>query len=302
MMRVVGVSYVIATPSLSALPDALRVLLSQGVNVIGICGGDGTLHHTINALLQLQQADPTSERAPALPSVLLLPGGTLNMLAQAMHVSGDPVSLASSFCQRWSGRPLASLSKRATPLLHMGEGERHRYGWIFGSEITARCLELYEKRFGGGYLGLLRFLRGTTTSFLLNGALWKMYKPLFEGPGLSIELDQIPRRCRAVVASTIDIRLLRGLICGLHVENPQPGTMQVRLLEVQTPAEVFGRLHKLVLGQKGAGIEDVPKVQEIKLPLADYSMDGEIFSPMGTSEEMILRAPKWRLSFVGQAP
>ena len=68
----------IETPSLADLPAAVEQLLRDDVELIGINGGDGTVHLALTALLQ-------ATAGQALPAVALLPGGTTSMSARGVN-------------------------------------------------------------------------------------------------------------------------------------------------------------------------------------------------------------------------
>ncbi|HET6473996.1 MAG TPA: diacylglycerol kinase family protein [Pseudomonadales bacterium] len=68
----------VETPSLDDLPAAVEQLLRDNVELIGINGGDGTVHLALTALLQ-------ATAGQALPAVALLPGGTTSMSARGVN-------------------------------------------------------------------------------------------------------------------------------------------------------------------------------------------------------------------------
>jgi diacylglycerol kinase (ATP) len=72
----------VVTGSLDDLPAAVEALLKNGVELIGINGGDGTVHLTLTALLSVSAGQ-------RLPAIALLPGGTTSMSARG--VNGGPV-------------------------------------------------------------------------------------------------------------------------------------------------------------------------------------------------------------------
>jgi diacylglycerol kinase family enzyme len=67
----------IETRSLAELPRAVDALLDDGVELLAINGGDGTVHLTLTALMQI-----AGER---MPTIALLPGGTTSMSARGIN-------------------------------------------------------------------------------------------------------------------------------------------------------------------------------------------------------------------------
>jgi len=77
----------IETASLDDLPAAVETLLADGVELLGINGGDGTVHAVLTALLRASAGQP-------LPSIALLPGGTTSMSARGVNGGAVPFDRA----------------------------------------------------------------------------------------------------------------------------------------------------------------------------------------------------------------
>jgi len=73
----------VETASLADLPAAVEALLKDDIELLAINGGDGTVHLTLSALLNVSAGQP-------LPALALLPGGTTSMSARG--VNGGAVS------------------------------------------------------------------------------------------------------------------------------------------------------------------------------------------------------------------
>lgn len=298
------------TPSIDALPSALDELLEEKKStVLGICGGDGTIHHTINALLARwsdRDREPSSFSSscpspPSFPPLLLLRGGTLNLLARTMRVEGDPKTLLLGLSSIWQGLRFEALPLRSLRLLRLETPSFGcRFGYIFGSDLTAWALHLYEEEFGGGYRGLARFLQEAIVGYLFRTPLWEASQPRFEGPPQVIQIDGSPRMCRAVVASTVDITLLAGLIKGLSVESPTPQTMQIRFLDPSPVSVLIRQIPRLVFGLQGPGIVDIPSIRSLRLT-GSFSLDGEIY-PQAPETPIAITSPPWTLPIVAPLP
>lgn len=297
----VGVKNIIGTRSIAEVPNALEhLLLKQGVTVLGICGGDGTIHHVLNALLQLKKERDTF----SLPPILVLRGGTLNMLAHALHVSVHPEELLRAFQKEWEGTLLETLPVKKLRLLRIDRSyERSspvvesRYGFIFGSDMTARCLDLYENQFGGGYRGLARFMQTVVTSFVLKTSFWKQNSDIFYSPPQIVEVEDSSFLFRAVAAGTIDIALADGHIVGMQVESQKQHSFQVKVLLDQSAGQIMRRLPHLFVGARAEGIVDYAGVQNLTLRGSAYSLDGEVVEFSTEPHYLTLSAPR-TLSFV----
>jgi diacylglycerol kinase family enzyme len=77
----------VETASLDDLPAAVEALLDDGVELLGINGGDGTVHLTLTALLR-------ATAGHAMPALALLPGGTTSMSARGVNGGAVPFGRA----------------------------------------------------------------------------------------------------------------------------------------------------------------------------------------------------------------
>jgi diacylglycerol kinase (ATP) len=73
----------VETASLADLPAAVDALLADGVELLGINGGDGTVHLALTAMLQ-------ATAGKAMPALALLPGGTTSMSARGVNGGAVP--------------------------------------------------------------------------------------------------------------------------------------------------------------------------------------------------------------------
>jgi hypothetical protein len=261
---------VVRTEHVKELPAALETLLErEGVRALGVLGGDGTVHHTLNALLG--HCGVGHEALPV--PLVLLRGGSMNMLGRALRVGGEPLALL-------EGLLLGTRAPRAAeaPLLRVRSARwGDRYGFIFGSSLTARCIELHEGRFGGGYAGLARFMSSVVAGAALGTRFWKEHRRLLEpaaGPAL---VDGMPLACLAAAATTVPVELLGGLLRGLDAPQGGAGSLRVRVLGPLSAAAVLTRLPHLALGRAAEGISDFPAARELRLE-GDFSLEGEVYA------------------------
>ncbi len=285
-----------ASSHLLEVPHLLEKLLwEQGVTVLGICGGDGTIHHTLHALCQIWQKRslPYAE----LPPILLLGGGTMNIFSQALRWRGTPFARAMTFWERYGYAKNKDLPVLSQPLVcvestHYGE----RVGTVFGSALTARALQVYEQHDGGGYTGLTLFLKEAVWGALWKTALWKENIDLLEGPVSWLRSDEAYYPYRAVVASTIEIAILGGLIKGMHIESAGAGKMQVRMLGEVDTMGLIRRLPHLLFGWPDPAIVDQAGVRSLRL-YGDFSLDGEVFRQDPTAS-IAVRGADWTLPVI----
>lgn len=272
----------VLTANKREIPSAIEYLwFRRRVEVLAINGGDGTIHGALNAMVRLMEG---REDTPPVPLLLLLNGGTYNMASRAMGTKGNPVNAVSRFlraCERLEDRCWLNVA-RLRLLLIRPEGSDPMVGMVFGSEVVANALELCD-RLGSGYPGLARLLGQGCAGMLFRGRF--------------LEQNQwrlVPRErwCRldgreladatAAVASTIDLKLLKGLIWSLRVD---PGSAGFHCKVVRTHSEKqLLALLPYLLFELSHTLIHVDKATR-KLEVAGgFTVDGELYQHEGRVE------------------
>jgi diacylglycerol kinase family enzyme len=119
-----------ATKSLDDLYRAAEEFKAAGIDILGINGGDGTIHVTLTAFLQVYAGAP-------FPKVALLPGGTLNTIAAGVGIKGQPQEMLYEVVDRYHQGEELRTSEH--DVLQVGD----RYGFIFGNGLVANFLAAY---------------------------------------------------------------------------------------------------------------------------------------------------------------
>lgn len=270
------------TWDLGSVRRALAVLLCERrANVLAIAGGDGTVHHVVNALVDLTtETALVSGVAVPMPRVLILNGGTLNIVGRTCAIHGPPQEILSKFLRFFGGAPLSRVPARRLPLLEVAwsQGDAPvamRYGFVFGSEVAYHAIELYE-RFGAGYLGLARFLGELSRGVLWGSELWQRegwkLGP-FQG-GLSVDGVQYPSYT-GVAASTVDLTLAIGAVAAVRRRLYQPG-FTARVVQALEPKALIGLVPAMMADHPVPGLDDYPNARQLRL-YGPYTLDGELF-------------------------
>jgi len=124
---------VVAPSSLELLAEEACRTAAQSPAVIGIHGGDGTLHRTLSALIAAYQPR-------ALPPLAILPGGTMNVVASSLGIRARPEDVLTELAaNQGQGVLPTTLSRRC---LRVGKD----YGFIFGNGLLSNFLEEYYAR------------------------------------------------------------------------------------------------------------------------------------------------------------
>ena len=276
----------VTTRTASELDAALRrLLLDEGVNVLGLNGGDGTLNLGVNRLLALaREREATTGEPFVLPPLLFLNGGTLNIVSRATGTKGNPAVTVRTFLERYGASRPEDLPVRPLRMLAVAtEGAATRFGFVFGSEIVANALEMYTM-FGEGYVGFSRFLAEVALGHGVGTRLWQEHGWKLDPTGYPIEVDgRVFETNLGVVAATIDLALAKGLFTAIQVPPNGHGFFAKVLLETHR-GRTIALIPRLMLGQSDPRVRDFPDAHSLRVH-GSYTLDGELFidrSPSGS--------------------
>ena len=144
MLRRAGLDVELAaTPGPAMAREMAQAAAADGVDVVLVCGGDGTINEVINGL------------APSHVPLGILPGGTANILAHELTLPMHPVRAARQFAQ-WTPRRIALGRARWVAAFPAGNSPEHslcRYymtvaGVGFDAEIVYKLSAWLKKYLG----------------------------------------------------------------------------------------------------------------------------------------------------------
>lgn len=145
------------------LARAVERFRSARIDLLGVSGGDGTIHQVLTAFARAYGTDP-------LPRLLLLRGGAMNTVARGNGVRAGPDDALRETLQRIRrGHPLRTVERDLLKV--SADGSEPRYGFIFGTGVVVAFLEAY---YGTGHPspGTAALLLGRAMlSALVNGEL-----------------------------------------------------------------------------------------------------------------------------------
>lgn len=119
----------------AALP-AMQAARGEGADLLVVVGGDGTVTTVLSALGQ-------AYRQGATPAVCLVPGGTMNVIAQTLGLRGPPRVALSRLGEGLRGEVELTIARRTS--IRAGE----RLGLLWGVGLFANFLEEYQRARGG---------------------------------------------------------------------------------------------------------------------------------------------------------
>ena len=143
--------------------EALIEFGRQNVNILVISGGDGTVQAVLTIIFSRQPFT-------TLPKLIVLEGGTTNMIAGDVGVSGNQDdALRRLFKWIQAGHSNGSVTRIQRPVLRLSvPGHEVKYGMFFGAASISRGIQYYRKNmhdkrlhgFPGICMTLVRFLWG----------------------------------------------------------------------------------------------------------------------------------------------
>lgn len=114
-----------------ALGEMARRFHDDGVDVVCLNGGDGTVHTVLTAMIGAYGSTP-------LPPIALLCGGTMNTIAKTLGVSGRPRQLLRRIVdQHKQGKPFTTKTR------YLMKIDGQRYGFLWGNGVFSNYLELF---------------------------------------------------------------------------------------------------------------------------------------------------------------
>ncbi len=266
---------------------ALRGFADQGVGLVVINGGDGTIQATLDALM--------NERAfPEVPLLAVLPAGTANLIAGDVGVGPfRPETIRKLLEVPFSRFPISSsLQKRHLLRLTFPDNRRPRYGMFFGAGAIyhgtqlGRATKQSVGRLGewGAGLILVKFLVALATG---------SKKGLHAVPvGLSMgKTDWVSQKYLVLLVTTLE-RLFLGM---KPFWSTEPGPLHCTGLKVPyhhlwrcLPTLLRGQGHALATQINGYMSHNP---EEIRLRLTSgFVLDGEVYDPPDQAQPMVLES------------
>ncbi|MBZ0158983.1 MAG: acylglycerol kinase family protein [bacterium] len=138
--------------------DALAEMAAQQVEVVAVCGGDGTVHAALTALFH---ASPFTVRPP----VVLIAGGTTNMTAADVGMEGKPIRALERLLAWSDGRgPAGRRIRRAILRVDCGPDSTPRFGMFFSAAGIVHVTRVRRATRRQARSGLMRGGLGTAVT------------------------------------------------------------------------------------------------------------------------------------------
>lgn len=269
-------------------PDVLAALAGfarQGVDLVVVNGGDGTVQAVLTALFDSQPFEN-------IPLLAVLQSGTTSMTARDVGFSGSPViALEKIFKWAETGKGHPSILQR--PVLKVqAPGQDTRYGMFFGTAGIYQGIQYFHRHVN------TRGLRGelgpglTITRFLWAASFRR--SDFISAVPITVALDDKPPQqldCMVLLVSTLE-RLFLGLYPYWGEER---GALHYTALG-NRPRHLLQTLPFILRGRKSRHTS--PKngyfshnASQIRLNLdSGFTLDGQLYTPENSHEPTVVQS------------
>lgn len=124
------------TNDLENLKNVLQIYYDQKIEYLAVSGGDGTIHNVISSWYDVTQT--------VAPPVLILRGGTMNIVADSLRLKGKPAKIFKKFYRVWNKEDRIKTTFRKTLSIN------GKWGNIFGAGLATNFMDYY---YSGGGMG-----------------------------------------------------------------------------------------------------------------------------------------------------
>lgn len=270
-------------------PSDVRAVLDdfarEGVELIVINGGDGTVQAVLTVLL-LQKP---FEKPPFLS---LLRAGTASMTARDVGLRGSRAgALRRLFRWARTGDREAMVVPRPVLRVQPGQDREPLYGMFFGAGAIYRGIEYFHRRIHG--LGLRGEVSSGLTLARILFAVFLRHRDLVAPIPVNIALDgmaPVGQSCLVLLISTLE-RLIVGLRPFFGVGNgalhyTAVGAHPKHLIRVM-PYLLWGRNCRHGIPENGYFSHNV---DEVRLALdTGFTLDGELYDPASHGEPVVVQ-------------
>jgi diacylglycerol kinase family enzyme len=263
------------TESIHDLADVAGEFLARKVDILGVCGGDGSIHRCLSALIPVYGAEP-------LPRVLPLRAGTINFVAAAIGCRrGSPERVLGQIVRRYQQGGTYDTTER--DLLCVNGTE---YGFAVGSGAVVNFLRAYYGRQGTGAASAAWLLATVIASGVLGTKLVRGIAQPVEAD-VFCDDERVPFRTFTVILGATVERIALGFR-PTYLGNRKRGYLHF----VGGPVGAWAVLKKLRRLRRGFPLEEPTLYDNLARRLTvrfgrptSFMIDGDIGDPV---EELLV--------------
>ncbi len=284
MQRIIGDSGIVReTKCAEEIPEIAKEFLREGIEVLGISGGDGTLHSVVTAFF-------ITNGHKKLPLLLPLRRGTMNTISNSLKIKGNTERLLNNIINKHRRQEELGLFEQQTIKVN------NKYGFIFGNGLVVNFLNAYYQGNTTGPLKAMEVVARLVTSTMLRTGYSRR---LFDHFNAEIIVDgqKVPfTEYFTVLSSTV--REVGLGFSPMYRAYEREGYLPFIILSRINPIRILPKIPRIYLGKplkmsqvyESIGREII--IRSEKPP--SYTIDGDIFP--GEQEMRISVGP--RVNFV----
>lgn len=259
------------TYSFEEIEQAGKSFLEQGIEVLCVCGGDGTLSVTLSKMVTLWGDKP-------FPKVMPLKGGTMNVVSSSVGLTIRP-ERAMAFLLRAIRKKRQLITVERDSMIVEG-----RTGFIFGVGMSANVLDIYYDGPGTGPIKAIKVVLKAIFSTFVGGPFarrfWKPAEGSLEIRKPGGEVRRVERTAfTGIIASTV-----RNLPIGakpLYRAYERPRFMHMIAAAI-SPLRVIMGIHRVFMGlpwNDAKMIDEITDQWSIEGKKGTiYTLDGELYN------------------------
>ncbi len=247
------------------LERVLQELHDEKIDILAMSGGDGTNQCVLTKLCNIYRQEP-------LPHILLLRGGTMNLLETSLKMYGTP--------EERLYRMVQYLQTGEYPLIsHTLLQVNHKFGFIFGNGVVANFMREYYQGGKTGALKIIKMLCKIVTSTITgNRYVRKLFHPI--RARVQVGQERLPQtEFTGIMAATEPE-------CGLGFKpfyraREEQGKLHFLAFRM-TPGELIKNLFRIWMGKKlnSKCVYDLVTDKVVIQPFDPncYTVDGEMLN------------------------
>lgn len=261
---------------MNRLPAVLRDFSIEGVDILAVNGGDGTVQAVLTELFEVRQFSE-------IPPLAILPGGMTNTISDNVGLGGSPAKALSKLLDAIR-KDRAGLRLIDRPILRVenADGYPPQRGMLFGAAGIVRAIEVCRREAHGRGLKSDWASAATLVGLLANWLFLGGRSEVFRGDEMAISLDGEPAEHGSqvvVLATTVDRLFLRSR----PFWNTDSGPVRFTSI-ADPPKNLLRRVYKILYGGPGRVIPEATYrsrgarrvVLEMDCP---FMVDGQVFKP-----------------------
>ncbi len=275
------------------LPGVLSGFAAEGVDILAVNGGDGTVQGVLTEVLEGRPFSPA-------PPLVILPGGMTNTIADNVGLRGSPAQALSQLMAAVRHNP-GGLRRIERPILRVENGATHRpqRGMLFGTAGIVRTIEVCRDEAHGRGLKSDWANGATLVGLLADWLFLGGCSEVFRGDEMAISVDGEPAEYGSkvvVLATTVDRMFLRSR----PFWNTETGPVKFTSI-AHPPKNLLRRVYKILYGGPHRtfpeGTYQSRGAHRLVLQMTcPYMVDGQVHEPE-TGQAVYITAEE-RISFV----